>query len=156
MRSRPTSVTVAAIMLAVISIVNLVPKPTEGVPAVVVYGVLVLGVAGLVAVAGLWRLRRWAPGSLSRSARSTPFRRRRGYPSRPTPRCGSPPRQRSRSPPSSSCWWCSRPRGALSRPPEFPGTPLPRTPVNKALGVRAPVCDPCHNTPTTPKQGRSR
>ena len=44
MRSRPTSVTVAAVLLALSSLLNLVPLPVEGVPAVVVYGALVLGV----------------------------------------------------------------------------------------------------------------
>ena len=59
MRSRPTSVTVAAVLLALSSLLNLVPLPVEGVPAVVVYGALVLGVVGLVAAAGLWVLKRW-------------------------------------------------------------------------------------------------
>ncbi len=59
MRPRPTSVTVAAVLLALSSLVNFVPLPMEGVPAVVVYGALVLGVAGLVAAAGLWLLKKW-------------------------------------------------------------------------------------------------
>ena len=59
MRSRPTPVTVAAVLLALSSLLNLVPLPVEGVPAVVVYGALVLGVVGLVAAAGLWLLKRW-------------------------------------------------------------------------------------------------
>ncbi len=59
MRSRPTFVTVAAVLLALSSLLNFVPLPVEGVPAVVVYGALVLGVVGLVAVAGLWMLKRW-------------------------------------------------------------------------------------------------
>jgi uncharacterized membrane protein (DUF2068 family) len=59
MHSRPTSVTVAAVLLALSSLLNLVPLPVEGVPAVVVYGALVLGVVGLVAAAGLWLLKRW-------------------------------------------------------------------------------------------------
>ena len=59
MRPRPTSVTVAAVLLALSSLLNLVPLPVEGVPAVVVYGALVLGVVGLVAAAGLWLLKRW-------------------------------------------------------------------------------------------------
>ena len=45
MRSRPTSVTVAAVLLALSSLLNLVPLPVEGVPAVVVYGRVVLGSA---------------------------------------------------------------------------------------------------------------
>ena len=59
MRSRPTPVTVAAVLLALSSLLNLVPLPVEGVPPVVVYGALVLGVLGLVAAAGLWLLKRW-------------------------------------------------------------------------------------------------
>ncbi len=58
MRSRPLPVTVVAVLLVLLSLLNLVPLPMEGVPAVVVYGALVLGVAGLVA-AGLWLLKRW-------------------------------------------------------------------------------------------------
>jgi uncharacterized membrane protein (DUF2068 family) len=34
--------------------------PMEGVPAFVIYLGVVLGVAGLVAAAGLWMLKRWA------------------------------------------------------------------------------------------------
>jgi len=59
MRSRPLSVTVAAVLLVLLSILNLMPLPMEGVPAVVVYGALALGVAGLVGAAGLWMLKKW-------------------------------------------------------------------------------------------------
>lgn len=61
MRSRPTSVTVAAVLLGILSLLNLLGPllPSEGVPAVVVYGGIVLGVVGLVAVGGLWVLKRW-------------------------------------------------------------------------------------------------
>jgi hypothetical protein len=62
MRSRPLPVTVAAIIQAVFSLLSL-PGPllpgSEGVPAVVIYGGIVLGVAGLVAGAGLWMLKKW-------------------------------------------------------------------------------------------------
>ncbi len=62
MRSRPPTVTVAAVLSALISLLNL-PFPllpgSEGVPAVVVYGGVVLGVLGLVGAAGLWMLKRW-------------------------------------------------------------------------------------------------
>jgi hypothetical protein len=62
MRPRPLPVTIAAILMALVSLANL-PLPllpgSEEIPAVVVYGGIVLGVVGLVAVAGLWRLRRW-------------------------------------------------------------------------------------------------
>jgi len=62
MRSRPLPVTVAAILMALFSVLNLLFPllPTEEMPAVVVYGVGVLGVAGLVATAGLWLLRKWS------------------------------------------------------------------------------------------------
>ena len=62
MRSRPLQVTVAAILMALISLLGL-PGPllpgSEGVPAVVLYGGIVLGIVGLVAAVGLWMLRRW-------------------------------------------------------------------------------------------------
>ncbi len=61
MHSRPQPVTVAAVLLALLSLPNLVFPllPTEGIPAVVVYLGVVLGVAGLVAAAGLWMLKKW-------------------------------------------------------------------------------------------------
>jgi hypothetical protein len=61
MRSRPLSVTVAAILLALFSLLNvLFPLfPTEGIPAIVLYLAIVVGVAGLVSAAGLWMLRKW-------------------------------------------------------------------------------------------------
>jgi hypothetical protein len=62
MRSRPMPVTVAAIIQALFSLLSL-PGPlmpgSEGVPAVVLYGGIVLGVGGLVASAGLWMLKNW-------------------------------------------------------------------------------------------------
>jgi hypothetical protein len=59
-RSRPTSVTVAAVVLGILGLLNLLGPllPSEGVPAVVVYGGLVLGVVGLLAAGGLWALKR--------------------------------------------------------------------------------------------------
>ena len=61
MRSRPLPVTVAAILLALFSALNLLSPlfPTEGIPADVVYLAVVVGVAGLLGAAGLWRLRKW-------------------------------------------------------------------------------------------------
>ena len=63
MRHRPLPVTVAAILLALISLLSL-PGPllpgSEGVPSVVIYGGIVLGILGIVAVVGLWTLRRWS------------------------------------------------------------------------------------------------
>ena len=61
MPTRPLPVTVAAILMALISLLGL-PGPllpgSEGVPAVVLYGGIVLGIVGLVAAVGLWMLRR--------------------------------------------------------------------------------------------------
>jgi hypothetical protein len=62
MRSRPLPVTVAAVIQALFSLLSL-PGPllpgSEGVPAVVLYSGILLGVAGLVASAGLWMLNNW-------------------------------------------------------------------------------------------------
>src|SRR5918998_3712257 len=62
MRSRPLPVSVAAIIQVLVSLVSL-PGPllpgSEGIPAVVLYSGIVLGVAGLVASAGLWMLKKW-------------------------------------------------------------------------------------------------
>jgi hypothetical protein len=62
MPSRPLPVTVAAVIQALFSLLSL-PGPllpgSEGVPAVVLYSGIVLGVAGLVASAGLWMLKKW-------------------------------------------------------------------------------------------------
>src|SRR3712207_6430984 len=62
MRSRPQSVTVAAILLALLSLLNLASPllPTEGIPEFVVYLGVVLGVVGLIGAAGLWMLRKWS------------------------------------------------------------------------------------------------
>ena len=62
MRARPLPVTVAAILLVLFSLINLLSPflPMEGVPAFVVYLGVALGVAGLLAAAGLWMLKRWA------------------------------------------------------------------------------------------------
>ncbi len=59
---RPLSVTIAAVLLALFSVLNLAFPlfPTEGIPAFVVYSGVVLGIIGLVAVAGLWMLRKWS------------------------------------------------------------------------------------------------
>ena len=62
MRSRPLPVTVGAVVQALFSLLSL-PGPllpgSEGVPAVVLYSGILLGVAGLVASAGLWMLKKW-------------------------------------------------------------------------------------------------
>ena len=61
MHSRPTSVTVAVVLLGILSLPNLAGPLflLEAVPAVVVYGGVVLGVVGLVAAAGMWVLKKW-------------------------------------------------------------------------------------------------
>ena len=62
MRSRPVPVTVAAVIQVLFSLLSLpgsLLPGSEGVPAVVLYSGIVLGVAGLVASAGLWMLRNW-------------------------------------------------------------------------------------------------
>jgi hypothetical protein len=62
MPPRPLTVTVSAILLALLSLANLLALslPTEGVPAFVIYLGVVLGVAGVAAAAGLWMLKRWS------------------------------------------------------------------------------------------------
>jgi peptidoglycan/LPS O-acetylase OafA/YrhL len=59
---RPLSVAIAAILLALLSLPNLIFPllPSEGVPAFIIYSNVVWGVAGLVAAAGLWMLKRWS------------------------------------------------------------------------------------------------
>jgi hypothetical protein len=68
MRSRPPTVTVAAVLLALSSMLfhlafpswaNAVPRGGESVPAIVVFLAVGVGVAGLAAAAGLWMLRKW-------------------------------------------------------------------------------------------------
>jgi hypothetical protein len=53
---RPRAVTVAAVLLAILSLLGLAFPllQTEGVPAYALYSDVVLGLAGLVAVTGLW------------------------------------------------------------------------------------------------------
>ncbi len=61
MRTRPQTVTIAAILLALGSLANLLAPlilPAEA--GSVIYLVIVLGVLGLVAAGGLWMLKRWA------------------------------------------------------------------------------------------------
>jgi hypothetical protein len=59
---RPLSVTIAAILLALLSLQSLIFPllPTEGVPAFIIYLGVALGVAGLLAAGGMWRLKRWS------------------------------------------------------------------------------------------------
>ena len=60
-RSRPQTVTVAAVLLALFSVLNLLFPffPTEGIPEAAVYIGVVAGAADLVGAAGLWLLRKW-------------------------------------------------------------------------------------------------
>jgi uncharacterized membrane protein (DUF2068 family) len=67
MSPRPLSVTVAAILLALFSVLFDLPFPLwaeaipreDKVPAVVVYTSVVVGVVALVGATGLWMLRKW-------------------------------------------------------------------------------------------------
>ncbi|MBA2713237.1 MAG: hypothetical protein H0U55_06745 [Rubrobacteraceae bacterium] len=60
---RPQAVTVAAVLLALFSVLSVIstfiPAFSDGVPAVVVYGSAVLGLVGLAAAYGLWSLKKW-------------------------------------------------------------------------------------------------
>jgi uncharacterized membrane protein (DUF2068 family) len=62
MSARPLPVTVAIVLLALLSLANLLSPvmPSEGVPPFVTYLGVVLGVLGLIGAAGLWMLKRWA------------------------------------------------------------------------------------------------
>ena len=59
---RSLTVTIAAVLLGLFSVLNLVLPlfPTEGIPAFIIYSGVVLGVVGLVAAAGLWTLKKWS------------------------------------------------------------------------------------------------
>ncbi len=64
---RPPAVTIAVVLLALLSVVTMVPPslmapPAEAaeVPAFVTYLGVILGVGGLVAAYGLWALKRWS------------------------------------------------------------------------------------------------
>jgi uncharacterized membrane protein (DUF2068 family) len=61
MSARPQPVTVAAVLLALLSLVNIISPllPSEGIPAFVIYLGIALGVLGLIGAAGLWMQRRW-------------------------------------------------------------------------------------------------
>src|SRR5919107_1633192 len=66
MRSRPLPVTVAAILLVLLSLMNF-PFPwwflfpgVEDPPVFVIYSGIVVGLVGLVVAAGLWMLKTWS------------------------------------------------------------------------------------------------
>jgi len=67
MRSRPLPVTVAAILLALFSLMNfpgpwwyVVPGVAEVTPMIVIYSGIVLGIVGIVGAVGLWMLKTWS------------------------------------------------------------------------------------------------
>ena len=89
MRARPLPLSVASVLLALLSLANLLSPamPSEGVPAFVIYLGVVLGVLGLIGAAGLWMLKRWALWlTIVVCVCSTSSRRLRGWPSRRPPR----------------------------------------------------------------------
>ena len=66
MRSRPSTVTVAAILLVLLSLFDfpwlyqfLFPMAVEP-PALIIYSGYVLGIVGLVVAIGLWMLQKWS------------------------------------------------------------------------------------------------
>ncbi len=66
MSPRPLPVTVAAILLALFSLMNfpgpwwyLVPGTLEETPMFVIYSGIVLGIVGIAAAVGLWMLKKW-------------------------------------------------------------------------------------------------
>ena len=66
MRSRPQAVTVAAVLLVLLSLFNfpwpwllLFPR-AESPPAFVIYTGFVLGIVGLVVAVGLWMMKAWS------------------------------------------------------------------------------------------------
>ena len=67
MSPRPQPVTVAAILLALFSVMNfpgpwwyLVPGAAEVTPMFVLYSGIVLGIVGIVAAVGLWMMKAWS------------------------------------------------------------------------------------------------
>ena len=66
MSPRPLPVTVAAILMALFSLMNFpgpwwyaIPGAMEETPMFVIYTGIVLGIAGFVATVGLWMLKKW-------------------------------------------------------------------------------------------------
>jgi hypothetical protein len=58
---RPLTLTLAAVLLGLISTASLIPEPSleEGVPAIVIYSGYVLGVLGIATALGLWLRKKW-------------------------------------------------------------------------------------------------
>ena len=66
MPSRTLTVTVAAILMALFSLINFpgpwwyaIPGAMEETPIFIIYSGIVLGIAGIVAAVGLWMLKPW-------------------------------------------------------------------------------------------------
>jgi hypothetical protein len=60
-RARPLPVSVAIVLLALLSFGNLLaPVFSEGIPTSAFYLLIVMGALGLVGALGLWMLKRWA------------------------------------------------------------------------------------------------
>ena len=66
MHTRPQTVTAAAILIALFSLMNFpgpwwyaLPGAMEETPMFVIYTGIVLGIAGFVATVGLWMLKKW-------------------------------------------------------------------------------------------------
>src|SRR3954464_14405923 len=67
MHSRPMPVTVAAILMALFSLMNFpgpwwyaVPGAMEETPTFIIYSGIVLGIVGIVAAVGLWMVKKWS------------------------------------------------------------------------------------------------
>ena len=61
MRARPLPVTIAIVLLVLLSLGNLLaPLISEGIPMVAVVLLLAIGALGIVGAVGLWMLKRWA------------------------------------------------------------------------------------------------
>ena len=67
MRLRPLPVTIAAILMALFSLMNFpgpwwyaIPGAVEETPMFVIYSGIVLGIVGIVAAVGLWMMKRWS------------------------------------------------------------------------------------------------
>jgi hypothetical protein len=59
-RARPLTVSVAIVLLALLSLGNLLaPVISEGIPRAAVYLLIVVGALGLVSALGLWMLKGW-------------------------------------------------------------------------------------------------
>ncbi len=60
---RPTALVIGIVLLVLLSLSNIAtiaaPAGEDGIPLVVIWGSVVLGIAGLVAAVGLWQRRRW-------------------------------------------------------------------------------------------------